>query len=311
MRLDSSSRPRVRRGVSICPADEGRWQIRRDFDEVTFLEGEACAELLPWLIPILDGTRSVAQLREAAREHGSDDGLIHVLECLDEHDALTTEPPHASLETIAPQPSAVMAKLRATEIPVCGRSPLATCLIGSLRNMGFPTTPSHSAEETWAGGLPPVQGHVLRLPVVIETDWQPRAIESFNAWAVANRQPWFLLGAWNQRVLVGPLFIPGETACHTCFRKRLDSHRHHPGAAKAFDAWRNSESVWQDPHPILPAIAELAASWAALAIFHHVSGLRPSRLAGRVMVVHPEDGRTQIEPVPRLPWCDACANSTS
>ena len=72
----------IARGVVLAPADRNRWQARWDFDEVTFLEGESCHSVLPWLAARLDGVRSLAQLQSSPDCPCTPQQLAQVLEML-------------------------------------------------------------------------------------------------------------------------------------------------------------------------------------------------------------------------------------
>lgn len=64
---------------------------RWDFDEVTFLSGSMCDVVLPWLPPLLDGSRTVAELQAASAERCQPTDLSHVLDCLDQQGLLQAD----------------------------------------------------------------------------------------------------------------------------------------------------------------------------------------------------------------------------
>ena len=291
----------------IAPADAGRWQARWDFDEITFLDGEACGRVLPWLVPALDGSHTIAELEQAANGRATIVELHEVLACLDEQSFLiggdgdpagTNRSELASaIETLSVEPPRVLAKLEEVRVIVFGRSPVAECTARSLAAQGFSQTSLVSSEDS----LMPA------FSVVIEADWPSHVLDAINRRALETRQPWMLVGAWNRRLLVGPILVPGETACYECYRRRLDSHRRHLAAYRKLDEWRGSQCEPADPEPVLPAIAELAAAWVSLELFNHISGVSPARTLGRVLVYYPAEGRFGIENVLRIPWCPVCS----
>ena len=185
-----------------------------------------------------------------------------------------------------PMPISALAKLRETEITICGSSQLAHAIVSSLTQQGF-ATPRRSEIQTM-----PALGSKSSLAIVVETDHTTAQLEAFNRRAIDAQQTWMLVGVWNRRVLVGPIFLPGETACYLCFRRRLDSHRRHLAASRALEAWRHSLASPPEKcdfaEPVLPAIASLAASWTALESFSLVTGTRPVRTLGRVLVYQPD-----------------------
>jgi ribosomal protein S12 methylthiotransferase accessory factor len=325
------SRLRLRRGILVAPAGADRWQVRWDFDEITYLEGAACGRVLPWLLPALDGSRTLAELEDLARARSAIPELHSVLECLEQNCFLATQGGTlgngigelaASLETMLPDPAAARERVRTRQPIVCGRSTVAECIVRSLTAMEFQATTlvrsldellaSHEAEPGDSPAAPFSDATSAALfPVVIEPDWLPQDLDCINARMLVRRRPWMLVGAWNRRVLIGPIFLPGETACYACHRRRLASHRRHLEAFEALDRWRRTQAEPLAPSPILPAVAELAAAWTALEVFHYAAGAATPRALGRVLVYHPEEARLNVEPVLRVPWCSICSSIAS
>jgi bacteriocin biosynthesis cyclodehydratase domain-containing protein len=316
---DPEARPKLRSGVTLAPADAGRWQARWDFDEVTFLEGEACQRVLPWLASELNGLRSVRQLESLAAQRGAVEQLKDVLVCLKEQGLLTLETAASgrseedpalreAVEALAcGEAGEILGRCRAARVVVCGRSTLANEVWRAIQNQGFtasslidPISPNDS--------LPPA-GEVC-LPVIVESDWDQAVLESINRSSLAARRPWMIVGAWSRRVLVGPIFVPGETACYDCYRKRLDSHRRHLAAFQALERWQRDRNERPEPSPVLPAVARLAAAWTALEVFHYVTRVASPRTLGRVLVYDPAEARLGIETVLKIPWCPTCGDAS-
>ena len=53
----------------------------------------------------------------------------------------------------------------------------------------------------------------------------PSALSAFNRRRIGERRPWLLLSLQTAWARVGPLFVPGETACAECYGARLASNR--------------------------------------------------------------------------------------
>lgn len=309
--LDSNRRVRLRHGVCVAPAGEGRWQIRWDFDEVSFLEGPACDEILPWLVPRLDGTRTTIELLEAADRPCSQQALEEVLLrlaencCLSDADAPDNGLAEA-LDGLGVDSAAALGQARRMRVVVCGRSPLAELVLSVTRSQGLVAELLDAAEP-----LDALHRDEPVLPLVIESDWPAERLEALNDGALDRRRDWMLVGAWNRRVLVGPIFVPGETACYVCYRRRLDSHRQHRTAYQARDGWRRGQSLPVESQAVLPALASLAAAWTGLELFSHLSGASVARTRGNVLVYYPDETRLDVERVLRIPWCPKCATLRS
>ena len=63
------------------------------------------------------------------------------------------------------------------------------------------------------------------LGVVAADDYLRPALASINAAALASGKPWLLMRAGGREQWLGPLFIPGETGCWECLRRRLSRLR--------------------------------------------------------------------------------------
>jgi ribosomal protein S12 methylthiotransferase accessory factor len=301
--------------VKLAPAPGGGYQARWDFDEIAFLSGPACERVLPWLLDRLDGRRSAAELGAEAPPACRPEEVAATLRALEEHGLLAEadDAPtelHRALAALPADPAPALARLAAARAVVCGGSPLAAALRRSLVANGLARTESLARHEALAGLL----GTEARddddggaFLAVVETDWRPQDLEAVNAWALARRRPWMLLAAWNRRLLVGPIFVPGEGPCYECHRGRLGSHRRHLSAYRVLEALRRAEPRLPGPEPVLPALADLAAGLAASEVFSFISGLGTAHTPGRVLVYQPEEARLQVETLLRIPWCPACS----
>lgn len=295
---DPEARVGLRPGVGLAPADGGRWQLRWDFDEVAFLEGESWPAILPWLAPLLATGATHARIA-AACPPPLRGRLEEALAALAQRGFLQigNEAPDVT------QDDAHRARLARTRVAVCGRSPLAQRTADAIAEHGIAATVADSLAPLGAAANGP-------LPVVVETDWSEQELLDANAAAQDARRTWMILGAWNRRVLVGPVFVPTETACYSCYRRRLDSHRRHLEAFRRFSEASAVGGPAAPSEPVLPALTALAAGWCALEVFDRLAGARPGRLAGRVLVYDPDTHRLAIETVLRLPWCAPCAGAS-
>jgi ribosomal protein S12 methylthiotransferase accessory factor len=301
-----SCRPRLRPGVEIAPADGGRWQIRWDFDEVVFLSGDGCARVLPWLASRLHGEDTLgtlvgeAEARGVAAEFREVVALLREQRFVEDGSVVARDGPAELSDVLrgwSIDAAAALSDVAKTRIHVAGRTAVAERIAGACRRMGFVDVEVSSC----AGALPQTG-----LLVAVEPDCGPVLLERINAWALTEQRTWMLVGVWNRRVLVGPLFVPGETACYVCYRQRLDSHRAHRAAYEALDAARRTRTAVAPSEAVLPALSDLAAGFAAAELFHFTTGAQAARTVGRVLVYLPLEMELGVESVLRIPWCPAC-----
>jgi len=312
----------LRAGVWLAPADGARWQARWGFDQVTFLEGQACQRVLPWLVERLPAQPDRRQLAAEARMAGLERDLNATLDQLIAEGLVIEEPvDHAAgptrllgqaVESLWADPQVALRRVANATLIVCGNSLLSELLVCSAARQGFSlisrmTTPT--AEALGCARKAAARESAF-LPVADQTSLPLAELEAINESSLALRFRWLLVGAWNERVLVGPLFIPGATACLACFRARLASHRAYPVAQRAYEAALASAAAASRVPPVVPAIAGLAAELAALELFRAVSGIEPPQTAGRLMVFNPSSATCEVETLLKVPWCPVCQAHT-
>lgn len=303
------------------PVDDGRWQVRWDFDQVAFLEGPTWQEVLPWLAPLLDGFHSVSELRALPSGRSVQANLLEVLARLNREKFLCNGPPESldppqawrrALEGLGHEVAPIQSRLSNTPVTVIGQAPLATYIEAALKDNGLTVATVNSGEvqaafiSTGAAALDRLLASAI--PIVVEPDVPSSLIEELNRRAARSCRPWMIVGAWNRRSLVGPILVPPDTACYKCYRRRLDSHRRYLSAYRTLEQWRQTQTGPQPAEPVLPAIAQLVAQWTALEMLAYLSGIQPARTIGRVLVYYPQDARISFETVTKVPWCPVCAN---
>src|SRR4051812_6905284 len=186
-------------------------------------EGAAVARLLPPLLPLLDGTRSVdgivAELGEAAAP-----AVAAALELFEAHGLLTEGPPpggppsHASTAaflaaTLPQQPStsAVRAELARAVVAVAGAASAADRVASVLDDSGVGSV--LVVAELAAAEAPFV--------VAVPAPAQLADLPALNERLLAVATPWLPVLPFDGRLAVlGPLFLPGESACYECYRLR-------------------------------------------------------------------------------------------
>lgn len=187
--------------------ESGR-SILRYAGSVLEFEGAAAQRLLPHLLPLLDGTRSVdevvAELGEPVRP-----AVEHALFLLRAHDLLTEgvtgSGPYAELFA-----ATIGRTLLEIEMHVLGSGAVAET-VGRLW--------SSTARLEW-GEDPPRGGFVVAAPSGDEI----YRLEEWNARAVRSSTQWMQVLPFDGRfAAVGPVFVPGETACYECFLFRRDA----------------------------------------------------------------------------------------
>ena len=206
--------------------EAGRSTLRYAGSVLEF-EGGAAEQLLPHLLPLLDGTRTVdevvAELGEAVRP-----AIEHALSLLHASDLLTEAAPAgtaagarrcaellSAVDRVGRTVAELYANLAGIDVHVLGGAPAGE-LAGRI------------LQASGAGGVwrlewddrPPSTGLVLAAPSGDEVgrlgEWNRAALDAATTWMQ-------VLPFDGRMAVVGPVVVPGQTACHECFRLRRDS----------------------------------------------------------------------------------------
>jgi bacteriocin biosynthesis cyclodehydratase domain-containing protein len=142
------------------------------------------------------------------------------------------------------------------------------------------------------------------LVVVAPRSTELRALDGWNRRCLRESTPWLAVLPCDGRVApVGPLFVPGETACYDCFRIRRASTC---GYAEEFWSLEASPAEAPDALPVRRAVAGIA-SWLVL---RWLVGQDPS-LPGVVHVFEVGSSLTlAVHHVWRVPRCPSCSEAS-
>jgi ribosomal protein S12 methylthiotransferase accessory factor len=111
--------------------------------------------------------------------------------------------------------------------------------------------------------------------------------------------------------LVGPVVVPGQTACWNCARLRLLANADHQEAAHALHTSLLSDRRTPRMRTYLAPMAPLLGHLLALEAVKIVSRYTPSHLAGRLLVQNLVTLETTLHTLIRMPWCEICGGAAS
>ena len=140
------------------------------------------------------------------------------------------------------------------------------------------------------------------LVVAVCADPLDPELEPLNAACLASGQPWLLLRPSGVHAVIGPLFVPGETACWACLAHRMRQ-------ARQAEAWLGRKSGGRPPRaPDAGTSASdgMAAELAATAILNWSNARRHEELAGQLLTLNTQRLELRRHRVTRRPQCDAC-----
>jgi oxazoline/thiazoline synthase len=274
---------------------------------VVTLEGRAATTLLPALLPLLDGTRTVEQL---VAELGSvtEPAVANALSLLARHALLLDGPPltadadpggadaaalFVSAATRRTSPADARAALAAGDVAVAGSSAVAAELTRLLADAGVSVD---------SGSLDHADGEfVVAAPAAAEV---PELAE-LNDRRLRRRLPWLqVLPPDGRTVVIGPLFLPGSSACRSCYRLRRGACSDYEDDFAVVDEAASRAAVPR-------ALATAAAGIATLLVIRWLAAHDPS-LPGRFYAL--ETGAVlglSHHHVLRVPRCPSCGDAAT
>ncbi len=273
------------------------------------LEGAAVRELLPRLLPLLDGTRTVADIVGAAGRP-AEPAIVKALRLLDASGLLVEGPPAdcgvelqetvdflaAGTET---PPRIAASRILDASVGIVGESLAAAEVARVLRRSGIVRLERRAWDDASAGD---------GLTVVAPDPGQLHRLAGWNERALAAGIPWLQLLPFDGRfTAVGPLYVPGETACHACYRLRR---------AASLDFGPLADTLEQVPSRAGggPGLAVAAGAVAAVHVLGWLATGDPS-LPGALFALESGGGlaltRHQVLRVPRCPACSTARSSAA
>lgn len=292
-------RPRLRPWYRVA-FDSNRAVLEHGGAVVVFT-GAAASVLLPALLPLLDGTRTIGELVQLVGRPVAP-AIENALQLLAEHGLLTSggrlDPGErrTAVEAVAGAGSieldaGILERLSSSRVTVLGADEPAEALARLLHRSCI-----DSIDRTRD------QAHEADLVVVLP-DSEPALLEDWNVEALERGTTWIPVGEFDGRtVVIGPLVVPGETACHSCATIRRASTS---GCASDLATVRRMQPKEVVPPWLQPLVAGLAAHqivrWLAV---------RDPQVPGLLTTVEvsPELA-IGTHPVLRVPRCPSCSRA--
>lgn len=247
--MGAPTRPRLRSNVTVVP-DGDDLQIR-SLRQFLVLRGRSVKEILVDVLPLLDGTHSVAELQQRLNQHP---GLTKVLSALqqaglteetpDHPDELGTEPFQrvcAFLEGLGGDKESPTL-INKARLSVWTEPASAELLVGRLAALGLTGVTYHAmgpGSDLAAAMTEPAQesaeGEMARrlaeavsgadLVLFASQSWNPTVPLAINRACQAAGVPWVGLQSISEAEFVlGPAVIPGQSACYRCADTRRRSN---------------------------------------------------------------------------------------
>jgi bacteriocin biosynthesis cyclodehydratase domain-containing protein len=260
------------------------------------LEGAATERLVPALLPLLDGRRTVPEI-VARLGPNAEPAILGALEQLAEHRLLTEGPPDGDetaaflASTLDLAPAEAAGRLRAVRLGVVGDGPLATEVAAAL-------VLEDARPPVVAGWDGPTVA--VDLVVVAPSPAELPRLEAWNELALERGTRWLQVLPPNGRfAALGPLFVPDETCCRACFQLRQAASLEYRSELAELEA---TPARFPSPPTVTRTVAALAAllavRWAVGGDFHLAGAFYALELGFPLSL-----GLHRVYRVPRCPDC--------
>jgi oxazoline/thiazoline synthase len=264
---------------------------------VTALSGASIERLAP----LLDGTRSLAEVQRDALPDLAVAEVGQLLDRLAEADLIE----YRSVGAAADQDRAAAAYWS-----LAGLDPeAAVCAIRSARVEvvgvgGADARPARAALAASGVAMAGSSGDPPTLALILCDDYLEPALEAVNMAQLAAGRPWLLAKLSGPDPWVGPVFRPGQGPCWVCLAKRLEGNRYADVLVRRLVGTRGS------PRPPEASLKVGRAFGLAAAVLETVKWLAGLRYSGQqaVSIVDTMTLYRHNHLVTRRPQCSACGD---
>jgi molybdopterin-synthase adenylyltransferase len=137
-----------------------------------------------------------------------------------------------------------------------------------------------------------------------------RGFASINHWinraSLSQGKPAIFAEFDARSATLGPLVIPGMTACYMCYRMRALACADDFGLAEACERHLEQQEPRLHERPVLPSLSYWVAAGFCNEILKHLLGLSADTMAGRLITFSAIDMRTDSHAVLEQPLCPEC-----
>src|SRR5215813_5792980 len=209
MNVDALARPRFKSSIRPVIGPESGLFLLAEGGNVWMPDPVYAA-----LAPLLDGTHEVETIFATLSRNYPVERVFAALDRLRTNGYLAEDtspearPALAFWENLGVAPSLARSRLRATRVSSLALGDIDVAPLQDLL-----------ADH---GGVVAAEGDVT---VVAVDDYLHPQLTAWNSRSLASRHPWLLVKPVGIEIWIGPMFVPGETACWECLAQRLRGHR--------------------------------------------------------------------------------------
>jgi oxazoline/thiazoline synthase len=139
--------------------------------------------------------------------------------------------------------------------------------------------------------------------VVVTDDYLRSELAAWNRGALARTSPWLLVKPVGMAPSIGPMFVPGESACWECLAQRLRAHRQ---LEQYIVRRQGTGTPVGAPPACLPSVEHATLAEAATEITRWIGTGRQSTLVDRVVSTNVLTLERATHALTRRPQCPSC-----
>lgn len=143
------------------------------------------------------------------------------------------------------------------------------------------------------------------LHVIVVDNYSDYRLEEINAQFERRKESWMLLKITGSDVWLGPVFIPGKTACWHCLKQRLDLNK---PVDVFYRSVKNTHKNLQIPVANHPITNQVGANMAVMEIVKWFYNDPKSNLEGNILRFDPKSGDHKYHKVFKRPQCKVCGD---
>jgi len=311
-------KPRLVPWVTPIELGDGRLQLRAAGFSFT-LGHPFFATLFSTISASLDGTLTVDEIAQNGGPDVLPTTVIFLLRTLNTQGLLqeAEAPPKLSSADLdrwerqlrffghfTSEPLAAQAALKAARVGIVAHHEICAPLVEAAEALGIGEVrlcmpPSLAADQHWA------DFHDLDLLIVWLNATECETLESINAGCLAWSIRWMHVTVEGTTTLLGPTFVPFQTACYTCYTLRTRSHVPDLEGWLAQRTHVNAGKPCSDEGSMEPLTTVLRGQ-LVLEIARLLTGFAPPVTIGRCYewnALHPIPELHEVFRVPRCPAC--------
>jgi len=248
------------------------------------------------IAPLIDGERTVHEIVDAAAGRVSMTQTYYVLAILEQRGYL--EPATSDLPPAAGAFWNSLGLTARAANDALSRSPVSLLTLGEVDEAPFAASLASVGVRTVNAGA------AAAMRVVLVDDYLHPGLPEVNGDALAGGTPWMVLKPKGMLSWIGPVFVPGETACWDCLRQRIEANRE-------VDMFIQVMNGAPEPFPARPALAtttEVAHGLAATEVARWLAVGPDSSLRDHLLTVQHPLLETRRHRVVRRPQCPSCGD---